>query len=154
MHSISAPAVTTYFVNANPLQNVTHTGEIPVGSSMKTGQPLVVCGTVQQDVIDLMFSTYDENDDSNNVMHDVSFSVYTDQAAAQAVVDDLNSVDFLKVSMFKHPTLEEWAIASQSQVFAAIPDGDAKTRLIAAATLSITEGRVKDTATMVTNGWQ
>ena len=105
------PTETTYFLASCTISDVFHFGEIPAGSHLTTGQPIAVYGTDSATLLDLLFTSYVLNEDSvsavdvdmdNSVMEEVFWSVYNVEADAQAVVDDINSFDFVKVNIHSH----------------------------------------------------
>ncbi len=144
-----------YYVNCNPILEVYHIGAVEVNVHMASGQPVSVQGTVEQDVIDLIYEVYNEfpMEGEPNIAYPTSWSVGYDREGATEVEDLLNSYDFLTVNAIKHPDREEWAIPFHSVIFAAFPDGDVKDQLIAFATSSVTGGNRKTCMEMNEDNW-
>ena len=153
MHEITNPGAETYFANIGPLSGTVHEGSIPADATMRTGQPLVVYKTDAAELRALVFASHEDDTGEESELHPIAFSTYTDLSEAQALKNDVNSFDFLKVIEFKHPDRDEWALAAQDQCLAAMPDGAAKTRIVEACELSIAEGRRKTLNEMLADGW-
>lgn len=153
MHEITNPDVDTFFVNVGPLNDTLHEGEIPAGDNMRTGQPLVVYKTDLTELRAIMFASHEDDTGEPSELHPIAFSTYLDFAAMETVKNDVNSFDFLKVTEFKHPDRDEWALAVQEQCLAAMPEGAEKDRILAAAAASVAEGRRKTKNEMLADGW-
>ena len=153
MHEITSPAVDTYFVNVGPLSQSMHEGEVPAQGTMRTGQPLVVYKTDLEELRSIMFESHEDETGEDSVLYPIAFSTYLDFAALEAVKNDVNSFDFLKVTEFKHPERDEWALAVQENCMSAMPEGDAKDRILAAAAASVAEGRRKTLTEILADGW-
>lgn len=154
-------ASATHFLATNTLSDIFHFGQIPTGSKMSSGQPIAVYGPDSTALLDLLFTSYTLKDDGNDkplnvdmdnsTLEEVYWSVYDVEANAQAVADDINSFDFVKITIISNNG--QWAVPVQQSIFDAMPAGDAKDRLVAAATLSVSEGRRKTKDEMLASGW-
>ena len=153
MHEITNPTNETFFVNVGPLTDTVHEGEIPPGETMRTGQPLVVYKEDLAELRSLMFISHEEDTGEDSVLYPIAFSTYTDYPDLEAVKADVNSFGFLKVTEFKHPDRDEWALAVQEQCLGAMPDGSVKDRVLAAAGASVVEGRRKTKEELLADGW-
>ena len=142
----------THVVACNPLKEVYHTIELTSGSQLNTGQPIMVYGG--EEVIGLIYREYDENDIDSNEPYETEWSVGYDKAGAEEACMYLSSYDYLDVSPIKHPARDEWAVPSHDVVFASLPSGPVKDALADLAAQSIAEGRRKNQAEMLADGWE
>ena len=153
MHEIINPSVDTFLVSVGALNDTVHEVELPSGETMRTGQPIVVYKTDLAELRNLIFISHEEDTGEESVLYPIEFSTYLDFVALEAVKADINSFDFLKVSEFKHPNRDEWAIAVQQQCLMAMPEGDVKDRILASAEASIADGRRKTKTELLADGW-
>ena len=153
MHEILNPNYDTFFVNIGPMSNTTHEGEVPAGDMMRTGQPLIVYKADMAELRDIVFMSHEDDSGVASVLYPIDFSIYYDLESLEEVKRDINSFDFVKVTEFKHPNRDEWALAVQEMCIQAMPSGDVKDRILAAAALSISENRRKTLDEMLVDGW-
>lgn len=122
-----------------------------------TGQPFMVLAPSEAEVIDLYFSEYtvdEETDEITYVQRDIVWTVEYTEEDALTICDLVSTIaDYLLIQPIKHPQRDEWAVPVQEYIFGLLPPGPEKTALEQQAQASIAAGRRKTAQEMTEGGW-
>jgi hypothetical protein len=155
-YEINFPQNTTYFCACNPFLDIYHHGKISNINSFATGQLFMATASSEHEAIDMLFSSYNVNEDDNIVgeKRPFYFSVgYESFEEAQATVDFVHTFGFLYIKMIKHPQRDEWAIPYQDYMFSKIPESAEKEYLKAKHQEIVDKGCVRSLIEMLQEGW-
>lgn len=118
---------TIYYAAINPLEGIVHTGSFLKGQSVETGQPVLFTSTSKEEVYDMVYSEWqeDERGKVSGTLNDFEYTPYTtdEEGELEAVLDDINETDKLKMVAIDRPDSTDKLLIFSLEAFNSLPSG-------------------------------